>query len=91
MQDRTRPQDEAEPSAVPEARALAVAAHDLSGPVATIRANLEWLQEALRDGRLRPADPEASAVVADARAAAESLVRALTTLRRASERSSRPA
>ncbi len=89
MQDRTRPHDDAEPAAAADARALAAAAHDLSGPVATIRANLEWLQEALQDGRLRPSDPEASGVVEDARAAAEALVRALARLRRASDRVSR--
>ncbi len=75
---------EAEPLAVAGARAAA-AAHDMSGPLAAIRAGLEWLEEALRGGRLSATDDEAGEVVADARASSEALLRALGELRRASE------
>jgi signal transduction histidine kinase len=75
---------EAEPLAAAGSRAVA-AAHDMSGPIAAIRANLGWLDEALRDGRVSAADEELPAVVREARAAVEALVRALGDLRRASD------
>jgi signal transduction histidine kinase len=75
---------EAEPLAVAGSRAAA-AAHDMSGPIAAIRANLDWLDEALRDGRVRAADADVPAVLGDARQAVAALVRALSDLRRASD------
>ncbi len=79
---------EAEPLAVAGSRAAA-AAHDMAGPIAAICANLAWLEEALKDGRVSAADPEVPEVVGDARTAVEALVRALSDLRRASETAKR--
>ncbi|HET8542844.1 MAG TPA: hypothetical protein VFL83_23430 [Anaeromyxobacter sp.] len=74
---------EAEPLAAAGSRAAA-AAHHMSGPIAAIRANLDWLDDALRGGRLVAEDPETRAAVGDGRAAVDALVRALGELRRAS-------
>jgi signal transduction histidine kinase len=73
---------ETEPLAAAGSRAVR-AAHDMSGPIAAIRSNLDWLDEALRSGRLSAADDEVSSAVEDGRAAVEALVRALQELRRA--------
>lgn len=84
-----RRREEAEPLVAAGSRASA-AAHDMAGPIAALRANLDWLDAALSEGRLRPGDPELPAAVGDARAAVEALVRALGDLRRAGRRTPMP-
>lgn len=64
------------PGAAAAARAtVAAVAHDMSNPLASLRSNLEWLRDALEEGRLEaPAEQaEARAVLRDAREAAERL------------------
>lgn len=62
-------------AAAAERATVAAVAHDMSNPLATLKANLEWLRDALDEGRLSggPNDSEAREVLRDAREATERL------------------
>jgi signal transduction histidine kinase len=54
---------------------VAAVAHDMSNPLASLKSNLEWLRDALEEGRLEAPEDQAEAreVLRDAREAAERL------------------
>lgn len=66
----------------------AALAHELSSPLAALKSNLEWLRDALEDGRLRAPDEEAELreVLRDAHEAADRLGANLGALRASSRR-----
>jgi signal transduction histidine kinase len=63
---------EVEPLAVAGSRA-ARAAHDMSNPLASIRANLDWLRDAAEENRLQTEEAEVLEVIVEARACVELL------------------
>jgi signal transduction histidine kinase len=58
-------------------------AHDMSSPLATVKCNLEWLWEAVQDGRIRAAEDEVMEVLDDAREATDRLREGVGALRQA--------
>jgi signal transduction histidine kinase len=64
---------------------VAAVAHDMSNPLASLRSNLEWLRDAVEEGRLDPRGDAAEVreVLRDAREAAERLRVDVGTLRAA--------
>jgi signal transduction histidine kinase len=52
---------------------VAAVAHDMANPLASLRSNLEWLRDALEEGRLPRDEAEAREVLRDAREATERL------------------
>jgi signal transduction histidine kinase len=71
---------------------VAQVAHDMSSPLATLKANLEWLRDALEHGRLDAPEEqaEARAVLRDAREATERLRADVGALREAGRGSRTP-